>query len=181
MSVAISQSLHAPSQVFPTLHMTTPGLLPRNQTLDPSAPTLTLYTTSYSLLPQNQTLNQSTTSSFASSASSMQTNPMKTPVMQMVTLKADETPAFIVNSRKHLIVSCRKNCKNMSDIDKRKHAKVIDGLSRPYNNTLINVLKSVEEEPPQIKPRNCLALREILRECTSTSKMGVTSLAYFIN
>ncbi len=45
-------------------------------------------------------------------------------------LNANETPAFIANTHKHLIVSCRKNCKNMSDSDKCKHAKIIDGLSR---------------------------------------------------
>ena len=36
----------------------------------------------------------------------------------------------------------------MSDVDKGKHAKVIDidGLSKPYNSTLINILESVKEE-----------------------------------
>ncbi len=152
MSKAIALSLRAPSQAFPNLHKTTPGLLPWNQTLDPSAPALALYATSSLLLPQNQTPDPSATSSFASSTSSMQhTNPMKTHVMQMVALKADKTPAFIANSHKHLIVSHQKKCKNMSEVDKRKHAKVIDGLSRPYNSTLISVLISGEEEPTPAK------------------------------
>jgi hypothetical protein len=43
-----------------------------------------------------------------------QANPMETPIMQMqgfkgtVELKANETPAFIAITCKHLIVSCRK-------------------------------------------------------------------------
>jgi hypothetical protein len=40
---------------------------------------------------------------------------------------------FIANKRKHLIDSRRKNRVNMSDVDKRKHAKVIDGLTKSYN------------------------------------------------
>ena len=93
---------------------------------------------------------------------------MKTPVTQMqgiegtVALEADVTPAFIVNTHKHLIVSRRKNRNNMSDDDKRKHAKVIDGLSRPYNNTLLNVLKSVEEEPTPEKAEELLSMAEDL-------------------
>jgi hypothetical protein len=93
---------------------------------------------------------------------------MKTPVTQMqgfegtVALEADVTPAFIVNTRKHLIVSRRKNRNTMSDDDKRKHAKVIDGLSRPYNNTLLNVLKSVKEEPTPEKAEELLSMAEDL-------------------
>ncbi len=93
---------------------------------------------------------------------------MKTPDTQMqvfegtVVLEADVIPAFIVNSRKNLIVSHRKNCNNMSDDDKRKHAKEIDGLSRPYNNTLLNVLKSVEEEPTPEKAEELLSMAEDL-------------------
>jgi len=122
-----------------------------------------------SLLPRNQIPLQYATSSVSASSMSMQnTNPMKTPVTQMqgfegtVALEADVTPAFIVNTRKHLIVSRRKNCNTMSDDDKRKHAKVIDGLSRPYNNTLLNVLKSVKEEPTPEKAEELLSMAEDL-------------------
>ena len=96
------------------------------------------------------------------------TNPVKTPVSQMqgfegtVALEADVTPAFIVNTRKHLIVSRRKKRNTMSDDDKSKHAKVIDGLSRPYNNTLLNVLKSVKEEPTPEKAEELLSMAEDL-------------------
>ena len=72
----------------------------------------------------------------------------------------EETPTFIVNTRKHLIDSRRKNCANMSRDEKRKHAKVIDGLSKPYNTTLINVLKSVEEEAPPEKADEILSIIE---------------------
>jgi hypothetical protein len=122
-----------------------------------------------SLLPRNQIPLQYATSSVSASSMSMQnTNPMKTPVTQMqgfegtVALEADVTPAFIVNTRKHLIVSRRKNRNTMSDDDKRKHAKVIDGLSRPYNNTLLNVLKWVKEEPTPEKAEELLSMAEDL-------------------
>jgi hypothetical protein len=60
----------------------------------------------------------------------------------------------------------------MSDVDKRKHAKVIDGLSKPYNNTLINVLKSVKEEPTLNKAEELLiSWQKILRVCTLTSRV----------
>ncbi len=73
------------------------------------------------LLPRNQIPSQYATSSVSASSMSMQnTNPMKTPVTQMqglegaVALEADVTPAFIMNTRKHLIVSCRKNRNTMA-------------------------------------------------------------------
>ena len=145
VSEAIARSLREPLQVLPYLRSTAPGLLPRNQ------------------MP-----SQYSTSSASYASSIQNTNPMKTPVTQMqgiegtVALEADVTPAFIVNTRKHLIVSRRKNRNNMSDDDKRKHAKVIDGLSRPYNNTLLNVLKSVEEEPTPEKAEELLSMAEDL-------------------
>jgi hypothetical protein len=64
------------------------------------------------------------------------------------------------NTRKHLIDSRRKNCANMSRDEKRKHAKVIDGLSEPYNTTLINVLKSVEEDATPKKANELLSIME---------------------
>jgi hypothetical protein len=89
-------------------------------------------------------------------------NPMETPilVMQAAALKSEETPTFIVNTRKHLIDSRRKNRADMSNNEKRKHAKVIDGLSKPYNTTLINVLKSVEEEATPEKAEELLSIME---------------------
>ena len=51
--------------------------------------------------------------------------------IELIALKSDKTPAFIANTRKHLINSHRKNHLNMPNMDKRKHAKVIDGLSKP--------------------------------------------------
>ena len=90
------------------------------------------------------------------------TNSMKTPEFCTHGLKSDETPSFIANTRKHLIDSCHKNCADMSDVDKRKHAKVIDGLSKPYNSTLINVLKSVKEEPMPDKAEELLIMAEDL-------------------
>ena len=95
-------------------------------------------------------------------------NSMKTPefcihgIEAAIALKSDETPLFIANTRKHLIDSRRKNRVNMSDVDKRKHAKVIDGLSKPYNSTLINVLKSVMEEPMPDKAEELLIMVEDL-------------------
>ena len=93
---------------------------------------------------------------------------MKTPEVHIhgieaaIALKSDETPSFFANTRKHLNDSRRKNHVNMSDVDKRKHAKVIDGLSKPYNNTLINVLKSVKEEPTPDKAEELLIMAEDL-------------------
>ena len=72
----------------------------------------------------------------------------------------EETPTFIVNTRKHLIDSCRKNCANMYKDDKCKHAKVIDGLTKPYNTTLINVLKSGKEEANPEKAEELLSTVE---------------------
>ena len=65
-----------------------------------------------------------------------------------------------VNTRKHSIDSCRKNCVNMSDIEKCKHAKVINSLSKPYNTTLINVLKSVKEESTPEKAEELLSIMD---------------------
>jgi hypothetical protein len=48
----------------------------------------------------------------------------------------------------------------MSSDEKRKHSKVIDGLSKPYNTTLINVLKSVEEEATLEKAEELLSIIE---------------------
>lgn len=59
-----------------------------------------------------------------------------------------------------MIDSRRKNYANMSSDEKRKHSKVIDGLSKPYNTTLINVLKSVEEEATLEKAEELLSIIE---------------------
>ncbi len=75
-----------------------------------------------------------------------------------IALKSDETPSFIENTRKHLIDSRCKNCANMSNMDKHKHAKVIDGLSKPYNSTPTNVLKYVKEEPTPDKAEELLIM-----------------------
>ena len=48
----------------------------------------------------------------------------------------------------------------MSRDEKRKHAKVIDGLSKPYNTTLINILKSVKEEATLEKADELLSIME---------------------
>ena len=91
---------------------------------------------------------------------------METPIFVMqgidvaVQKSKEETPTFIVNTCKHLIDSRRKNRANMSRDEKRKHAKVIDGLSKPYNTTLINVLKSVEEEATPEKADELLSIME---------------------
>ena len=93
---------------------------------------------------------------------------MKTPefciqgIEAAIALKSDETPSFIMNTRKHLIDSHCKNCANMSNVDTRKHAEVIDGLSKPYNRTLINVLKSVKEEPTPDKAKELFIMAEDL-------------------
>ena len=50
----------------------------------------------------------------------------------------------------------------MSYVDKRKHAKVINGLSKPYNSTLIKVLKPVKEEPTPDKAEKLLIMAEDL-------------------
>jgi hypothetical protein len=115
ISVAIAQSLQAPTPYLApgVMPWSTPALMPRYQSNGP--PISALYAT-------------------ASTA-----NSMKTPefcihgIEAAVALKSDETPLFIANKRKHLIDSRRKNRVNMSDVDKRKHAKVIDGLSKSYN------------------------------------------------
>jgi hypothetical protein len=64
--------------------------------------------------------------------------------------------------QKHLIDSCQKNCGNMSKVEKQKHAKIIDGLSKPYNSMLINVLKSVNEELTPEKAKELLSMAEDL-------------------
>ena len=95
-------------------------------------------------------------------------NSIKTPefciqgIEATIALKSDETPLFIANTRKHLIDSRRKNRANTSNVDKRKHTKVIDGLSKPYNSTLITVLKSVKEEPTPDKAEELLIMMEDL-------------------
>jgi hypothetical protein len=50
----------------------------------------------------------------------------------------------------------------MSKVEKQKHAKVINGLSKPYNITLINVLKSVNKEPTPEKAEELLSMAEDL-------------------
>ena len=67
-----------------------------------------------------------------------------------------------MNTRTHLIDSHCKNCANMSNVDTCKHAKVINGLSKPYNSTLINVLKSVKEEPTPDKAKELFIMAEDL-------------------
>jgi hypothetical protein len=145
ISAAIAQSLQAPTPYLApgVMPRSTPALMPRIQSNGP--PVSALYAT-------------------ASTA-----NSMKTPEYHIhgieaaaIALKSDETPSFIANTRKHLIDSRRKNRANMSDVDKRKHAKVIDGLSKPYNSTLINVLKSVKEEPTPDKAEELLIMAEDL-------------------
>ena len=154
ISVSIAQSLQAPTPYLApgVMPWSTPALMPRYQSNGP--PISALYAT-------------------ASTA-----NSMKTPefcihgIGATVALKSDEIPSFIANKRKHLIDSPHKNRVNMSDVDKRKHAKVIDGLSKPYNNTLINVLKSVKEEPTLNKAEELLiSWQKILRVCTLTSRV----------
>jgi hypothetical protein len=95
-------------------------------------------------------------------------NSIKTPefcihgIEAAIALKSDETPLFIANTRKLLIDSRRKNHANTSNVDKCKHAKVIDGLSKPYNSTQITVLKSVKEEPTPDKADELLIIMEDL-------------------
>jgi hypothetical protein len=57
----------------------------------------------------------------------------------------------------------------MSGVDKRKHAKVINGLSKPYNSTLLNVLKSVKEE---ITPDKTEELLSGSRSCGGSRSSG---------
>jgi len=57
----------------------------------------------------------------------------------------------------------------MSGVDKRKHAKVINGLSKPYNSTLLNVLKSVKEE---ITPDKTEELLSRSRSCGGSRSSG---------
>jgi hypothetical protein len=65
----------------------------------------------------------------------------------------------------------------MSKVEKQKHTKVIDDLSKPYNSTLINVLKSMKEESTPEKAEELLSMAEDLEVCTLTSRMGETSPA----
>ncbi len=114
------------------------------------------------LLPRYQTNDPPMSAQYATASAA---NPMETPILVMqgidaAALKSEETPTFIVNTRKHLIVSRRKNRANMSNNEKCKHAKVIDGLSKPYNTTLINVLKSVEKEATPEKAKELLSTME---------------------
>ena len=144
ISAAIAQSLHAPTPYLASgaMSRSTPALLPHYQSNGP--PVSALYAT-------------------ASTANSMKTPEFRIHGIEAaaIALKSDETPSFIANTRKHLIDS-PQNRVNMSDVDKRKHAKVIDGLSKPYNNTLINVLKSVKEEPTPDKAEELLIMAEDL-------------------
>jgi hypothetical protein len=114
------------------------------------------------LLPRYQTNDPPVSAQYATASAA---NPMETLILAMqgihaAALKSKETPMFIVNTRKYLIDSCRKNCANMSNDEKRKHAKVIDGLSKPYNTTLINVLTSVKEEATLEKAEELLSIME---------------------
>jgi hypothetical protein len=97
-------------------------------------------------------------------------NPMETPilVMQAAALKLEETPTFIVNTRKHVIDSCRKNHANMSNDEKRKHAKVIDGLSKPYNTTSFRngalwMHDSIQRQSNKMPPKNLTLSHAISR------------------
>ncbi len=144
ISAAIAQSLQAPTPYLASgaMSRSTPALLPCYQSNGP--PVSALYAT-------------------ASTANSMKTPEFRIHGIEAaIALTSDETPSFIVNTRKHLIDSRRKNHVNMSDVDKRKHTKVIDGLSKPYNSTLINVLKSVKEEPTPDKAEELLIMAEDL-------------------
>ena len=144
ISAAIAQSLQAPTPYLApgVMPRSTPALMPRFQSNGP--PVSALY-------------------AMASTANSMKTPEFRIHGIEAaIALKSDETPSFIANTRKHLIDSRRKNRANMSDVDKRKHTKVIDGLSKPYNNTLINVLKSVKEEPTPDKAEELLIMAEDL-------------------
>ena len=94
-------------------------------------------------------------------------NSTKTPEYPMVRIKpiaqkSEKTPSSIRNTCKHLIDACCKNWANMSDVDKCKHAKVINGMSKPYNSTLISVLKSLKEEPTLDKAKELLSMAEDL-------------------
>ena len=60
------------------------------------------------------------------------------------------------------MILATKNHGNMSEVEKQKHVKVIDGLSKPYNSTLINVLKSAKEEPTPEKAKELLSMAEDL-------------------
>jgi hypothetical protein len=151
VSAAIAQSLQAPIM----MQLLTPALLPRYQSNGP--PASALHAT-------------------ASTANSMKTPEYRMIGIEPIAQKSDETLAFIANTRKHLINSCCKNRSNMSELDKRKHAKVIDGLSKPYNSTLINVLKSVKEEPTPDKAEELLSMAEDL-EGVHLDKYGNVSLA----
>jgi hypothetical protein len=146
ISAAIAQSLQAPTPYL------APGVMPR------STP---------ALMPRYQSNGPRVSALYATASTA---NSMKTPeycycihgIEAAIALKSDEIPLFIANTRKHLIDSRCKNRANMSDVDKRKHAKVIDGLSKPYNSTLINVLKSVKEEPTPDKAEELLIMAEDL-------------------
>ena len=154
ISAAIVQSFQAPTPYF----YLAPGVMPR------SSPAL-LPQSSPALLTRYQS-NGPPVSALHSMASTA--NSIKTPefcihsIEAAIALKSDETPLFIANTRKHLIDSRHKNRANTSNVDKRKHTKVIDGLSKPYNSTLITVLKSVKEEPTPDKAEELLIMVEDL-------------------
>jgi hypothetical protein len=96
ISVAIAQLLQAPTMLAP------PGMMP-------------WYTPA--LLPCYKSNGPPASAQFAMAPTA---NPMQTPefCIQPMALKLDEKPSFIVNTRKHLIDSQRKNCGNMSEVDK---------------------------------------------------------------
>ena len=152
ISAAIAQSLQAPTPCL------APGVMPR------LAPGLLLWSTP-ALMPRYQSNGPPVSALYATASTA---NSMKTPefciqgIEAAIALKSDETSSFIVNTRKHLIDSCCKNCANVSIMDKRKHTKVINGLSKPYNSTLINVLKSLKEEPTPDNAEELLSMAQDL-------------------
>jgi hypothetical protein len=50
----------------------------------------------------------------------------------------------------------------MSEVERQKHAKVINSLSKPCNITLINVIKYVTEELTPEKAKELLSMAEDL-------------------
>jgi hypothetical protein len=141
ISAAIAQSLQAPNP-----YMLAPDMMPQ-------------YTPA--LLPCYQSNGPPASAQYATASTA---NPMQTPefCIQPMALKTDETSSFIVNTQRHLIDSCCKNCGKMSEVEKQKHAKIINGLSKPYNSTIINVLKYVIEEPTLEKAEELVSMAEDL-------------------
>jgi hypothetical protein len=88
-----------------------------------------------------------------------------TPAMNAVAAAGnDDTPAYVVSTRRHLGEHRRNNRDTMSRPERKRAARVFTQLSRPHNATLLNELRDTADMNTPERMENLLTFAEDMED-----------------